>query len=182
MLPVSDGMIIVSLIGLKKCGKTTTAEALIAAFKNRGFMVGGVKFMPNSTLTLDVVGKDTWRHREAGADFVISLSKGEVGYIGNVSGRVGIEDALRLVPQGTEILICEGYNDPDPRIVKILLAKDPDSLQETLSVRGITEGFIAVSGIISTTEFHHPDLPVLDATSEEQLELLVDLILEMDEG
>lgn len=175
-------MIIVSLIGLKKCGKTTTAEALITAFKKRGFIVGGVKFMPNSTITLDVVGKDTWRHREAGADFVISLSRGEIGYIGNVSGRASIDDALRLVPQGTEILICEGYNDPDPRIVKVLLAKDPDSLEETLNVRDMSEGFIAVSGIISTTGFHHPDLPVLDATSSEQLELLVDLILEKGKG
>jgi molybdopterin-guanine dinucleotide biosynthesis protein B len=171
-------MLILTLIGLKKCGKTTTAEALIGEFRKRGYRVGSVKFMPNSTLTLDVEGKDTWRHREAGAEFVISLSRGEIGYIGDVEGRAQIEDALRLVPEETDILICEGYNTSDPRIMKIILARDPSSLKETIEVRGVAGDFLAVSGIISGTDFLHPDLPVLDATSPDQLKRLADLIIE----
>ncbi|MCK5038041.1 MAG: molybdopterin-guanine dinucleotide biosynthesis protein MobB, partial [Thermoplasmata archaeon] len=50
-------MIIVSLIGLKKCGKTTTAEALIKEFKSRGMKVGGVKWMVHSNFTIDTEGK-----------------------------------------------------------------------------------------------------------------------------
>ncbi len=170
-------MLIVSLIGLKKCGKTTTAEALIGEFRRRGFRVGAVKFMPNSTLTLDVEGKDTWRHRNAGAEFVISLSRGEIGYIGNVEGRATIDDALNIVPEGTDILVCEGYNTTDPGIIKIILARDPPSLEETMKVRGVKGDFLAVSGIISNTEFNHLDLPVLDATSPIQLKKLADLII-----
>ena len=64
-------MIIVSLIGLKKCGKTTTSEALISEFKSRGMKVGGVKWMVQASFTIDTEGKDTWRHQQAGADFTV---------------------------------------------------------------------------------------------------------------
>ena len=76
-----DAMIIVSLIGLKKTGKTTCIEALIKEFKSRGMKVGTVKSMVHSKFTIDTEGKDTWRHQEAGADFVVSLSKDEIAYI-----------------------------------------------------------------------------------------------------
>lgn len=170
-------MIIVSLIGLKKCGKTTTAENLIAEFRRRGLTVGSVKFMPNSTMTLDVEGKDTWRHREAGADFVISLSRSEIAFIRNKKGRSDIDDALELVPEGTDVLLCEGYNSSDPRIKKVLCAKDPSLLKETMKVRGVEDGFIAISGIISGTDHQHPGCRVLNSKDPEELSLLADLIL-----
>jgi molybdopterin-guanine dinucleotide biosynthesis protein B len=177
MFPVMGRMLVVTLIGLKKCGKTTTAEALISEFKRRGLSVGGVKFMPNSTMNLDIEGKDTWRHRKAGADFVISLSRGEIGFIGDIEGRASLDDAMRLVPEGTDILVCEGLNTDDPSVVKILLARDPGSIEETMAVRGIADGFTAISGIISSSGYSHPVLPVIDATDEKGVGELADLIL-----
>lgn len=170
-------MIIVALIGLKKCGKTTTAEALIREFRKRGFRVGGMKFMPNSTFTLDKGGKDTYRHRSAGAEFVISLSKGEIAYVGDVVGRADLSDALRMVPDGTEVLICEGLNEDHPGIQRILLARDPDLLEETMSIRGVKSGIIALSGIISNETSSHPKFPVFNCTTEEGVSGLVELIL-----
>jgi len=162
-------MIIVSLIGLKKCGKTATAEALIREFKRRGYRVGGVKSMPHSKFTIDVEGKDTWRQKEAGADFVISLSKGELAYIERKEKRgkkeerceelvrpeeevaepevcedveqwATLENALRLVPDDTDILICEGLTQNDPRILRVVLAKSLELLEETFRVRGVETG------------------------------------------
>ena len=170
-------MMIVSLIGLKKSGKTATAENLIREFGRRGLRVGSVKFMPNSRLTIDVKGKDTWRHRQAGADFVISLSKGEIAFIGKLEGRADIGNAIDLVPEGTDVLICEGYNSPDPGIIKILCARDEGQVEETIRIRGIREGFLAVSGIISSTGFQHPEYRVLDSTDPVQLSIMADLIL-----
>ena len=170
-------MIFVSLIGLKKCGKTTTAEALIREFKRRGMIVGGVKFMPNSTITLDMEGKDTWRHRKAGADFVISLSRGELGYIGDIKGRAALKDALRIVPEGTDILICEGLNQDDPNIIKVLVAKDLPSIEETYKVRGISKGFIALTGIISNEITEHPEYMIVNPTREDDISTLANMIM-----
>ncbi|MGA1821335.1 MAG: molybdopterin-guanine dinucleotide biosynthesis protein B [Thermoplasmatota archaeon] len=173
-------MIIVALIGLKKSGKTTTAEALIREFKRRGFIVGGIKFMPNSTFTLDKEGKDTYRHRSAGADFVISLSKGEIAYIGDIQGRARLSDALRMVPDTTEVLICEGLNEDHPDIQRVLIARDPDSLKETVGIRRIKDGIIAVSGIIANELSEHPEYPVFNCTKETGVSGLADLILDIE--
>lgn len=148
-------MIIVALIGLKKCGKTTTAEALIREFKHRGYRVGGVKYMPHATFTIDVKGKDTWRQKEAGADFVISLSREEVAYVeplGREGGernrseeesqRSALMNVLRLVPGDTDILICEGLTEDDPRILRVVLARSPELLRETFEVRGVRDSLV----------------------------------------
>ncbi len=206
-------MIIVSLIGLKKCGKTTTAEALIRQFKARGYKVGGLKSMRHSKFTIDVEGKDTWRHGEAGADFVISLSKGELAYIernnsvnkgkgeseeregeeGGAEGTNSLEEALRVVPHDTDILICEGLTDDDPRILRVVLARSPELLEDTFEVRGLNrtgEGdvgrgmkIIALSGIMANEIGKgeritgYPDYPVFNCTTEEGTCGLADLIL-----
>ena len=174
-------MIIVALIGLKKCGKTTTAEALIREFKDRGYRVGGIKCMPNSTITLDTEGKDTYRHRSAGADFVISLSKGEIAFIGDTGGRASIRDALGLIPEGTEVLICEGLTEEYPGIHRILLARDLDLLEETMKVRGVGDGILALSGLLSNQKKDHPIYPVFNCTEREGVSGLVDLIIKKDQ-
>ena len=98
-------MIIVSLIGLKKSGKTTCVEALVREFKGRGMKVGAVKSMVHSRFTVDTEGKDTWRHQRAGADFVISLSKDEMAYIERRPARSRLDEFLRFVPSDTDVLV-----------------------------------------------------------------------------
>ncbi len=170
-------MIIVSLIGLKKCGKTTTPEALIRQFKKRGFKVGAVKCMPHSKFTIDCRGKDTFRHKQAGADFVISLSDGEIGYIEKLSGRAKLADALRLIPHDTEILICEGLVKDEPNVLKVVLAKRIEMLEETFKIRGVRNNIIALSGIMANEIENHPDYPVFNCVNQVGASVLADLIL-----
>jgi molybdopterin-guanine dinucleotide biosynthesis protein B len=174
-------MIIVSLIGLKKSGKTTTAEALIKEFKSRGYKVGGLKFMILSKFTVDTEGKDTWRHKEAGADFVISLSEDELAYIERREVHASLDDAVSHVPKDTDILICEGLTEDRPGIIKVVIAKETRMLKDTFEVRGIKDGVIALSGIMANEEHHHPDYPVFNCNLQEEASQLADLILQESE-
>jgi molybdopterin-guanine dinucleotide biosynthesis protein MobB len=171
-------MIVVSLVGLKKCGKTTVAEALIREFKSRGYKVGGVKVMHHASMTIDTEAKDTWRQKEAGADLVVSLSKSELGYIERLEKPASLVDALRIIPEDTDILICEGLTDTAPEILRIVLAERPELLPETFEVRGHGENVIALSGIMANETRVHPDYPVFNCTEEEDTGRLADLILE----
>ncbi|MDO9537722.1 MAG: molybdopterin-guanine dinucleotide biosynthesis protein B [Thermoplasmata archaeon] len=171
-------MIIVSLIGLKKSGKTTCVEALVREFKARGKKVGTVKSMVSSKFTIDTEGKDTWRHQEAGADFVISLSKDEIAYIEKRPGRSLLDEFLRFIPEDTEILICEGLEDTDQRIIRILVAKSTNFLAETFDVRGAQENVVALTGIIANETKKHDKYPIFDCTQLDDARALADLILE----
>ena len=171
-------MIIVSLIGLKKCGKTTCVSALVREFKSRGMKTGTVKSMVQSKFTIDTEGKDTWRHQDAGADFVISLAKDELAYIEKRQSRSRLNEFMQYVPEDTDILICEGLEDPDPRIIRIILAKSPELLAETFEVRGLQKNVIALTGIMANETKSHNHYPVFNCTEPEGVKALVDLIME----
>ncbi|MFO7618104.1 MAG: molybdopterin-guanine dinucleotide biosynthesis protein B [Thermoplasmata archaeon] len=170
-------MIIVSLIGLKKTGKTTCIEALVKEFKSRGMKVGTVKSMVHSKFTIDTEGKDTCRHQLAGADFVVSISKNEVAYIEKRPGRSRLDDFMRFIPGDTDILLCEGLEDMDHRIIRILVAKSTDFLAETFQVRGAQENVIALTGIIANETKDNDDYPVFNCTWPDEVKELADLIL-----
>jgi molybdopterin-guanine dinucleotide biosynthesis protein B len=174
-------MIIISLIGLKKSGKTTTAEALIREFKSRGYKVGGVKFMNLSKFTVDTEGKDTWRHKEAGADFVVSLSEDEMAFIERREEHASLDNALEHIPKDTDILVCEGLTEDRPGIIRIVIAKDSGLLNDTFEVRGIKEGVIALSGILANKISQHPNYPVFNCNLPEETSQLADLILRESE-
>ncbi len=59
-------MKLLTFVGQKNTGKTTIITRFITWLNSEGYKVGSVKFSPHSH-ALDVVGKDSYRHRKAGA-------------------------------------------------------------------------------------------------------------------
>ena len=65
---------ILSVVGRSNSGKTTLLEKLIRELARRGRHVGTIKHHFHGPVTVDVPGKDSWRHREAGARAVALVS------------------------------------------------------------------------------------------------------------
>jgi molybdopterin-guanine dinucleotide biosynthesis protein MobB len=65
---------IVAIVGHQGSGKTTLIEKLIPALKARGLTVSTIKHTHHHHVELDVPGKDSHRHRVAGASEVIVAS------------------------------------------------------------------------------------------------------------
>lgn len=63
----------VHIVGRKNSGKTTLVVELIGELSSRGLRVGSIKHTHHRH-ELDVPGKDSFRHREAGASPVVILS------------------------------------------------------------------------------------------------------------
>jgi len=64
---------VIAIIGKKNCGKTTLIEKLIPEFIDLGYRVGTIKHH-HGTMSMDQPGKDTWRHKQAGAHAVVLSS------------------------------------------------------------------------------------------------------------
>jgi len=168
--------LVISVLGLKKSGKTTVVESLVKELKSRGYSVGTVKSMVHSTFSIDVEGKDTWRHKQAGADFVISLSEVESVFIQRTSSRLDLEGIMDMVPECTDILVCEGLEDGSKGIKKVVCIKDPTMLEETWKVRHIKEGVVAISGIIANDPPADMGWPVVNCLDRDQLAGLVEML------
>jgi len=66
-------MKVAGFAGFSGSGKTTLVEQLIPALRFRGYRVAVIKHA-HHTFDIDRPGKDTWRHREAGAVEIVAAS------------------------------------------------------------------------------------------------------------
>jgi molybdopterin-guanine dinucleotide biosynthesis adapter protein len=64
---------VIGIAGYKKSGKTTLVERLVREFTDRGLVVGSVKHAHHA-FDIDHKGRDSWRHRAAGAREVAIVS------------------------------------------------------------------------------------------------------------
>jgi molybdopterin-guanine dinucleotide biosynthesis protein MobB len=176
---------IVTVTGLKKSGKTTVVEALIAELRQRGLRVGSIKSMQHGTLALEPEATDTRRHLEAGAEAVVALTATETAVFARAAPLRSIEDALALLPRGLDLVICEGLLAGfEPRAV-VLCLRAAEDFEEALRVRGIDRrAVLAVSGVAAGSKAaaaaagQAPDaIPVLDALDPEERRRLADRVL-----
>ena len=110
-------MKIYGIIGYKNAGKTTLVERLVAEISGRGFSVSTVKHAHHA-FDLDQPGKDTFRHRQAGARQVM-LSTGTRWVL--MTELRGVEEPeladllARMDP--VDLILIEGYKrDRHPKI------------------------------------------------------------------
>ncbi|RTZ96154.1 MAG: molybdopterin-guanine dinucleotide biosynthesis protein B [Deltaproteobacteria bacterium] len=105
---------IVSIVGKSKSGKTTLVEKLIPELKRRGYRIGTIKHAHHG-FTLDQKGKDSARHRAAGADAVIVSSPHTLAMVRNQSEE-SIE-SLAIFLNDMDLVIVEGFKGMDqPKI------------------------------------------------------------------
>jgi molybdopterin-guanine dinucleotide biosynthesis protein B len=105
---------IVSIVGRSESGKTTLIEKLIPELKSRGLRVGTIKHTHHD-IEFDQAGKDSDRHRAAGAETVILASAGRIAMMKN-GGSARLEDLIRYFDD-VDLLITEGFKRaPSPKI------------------------------------------------------------------
>lgn len=97
---------IITVIGKSNSGKTTLIERLIPEIRGRGYRVGTIKHARHR-LDIDKKGKDSWRHRKAGADMVLVASPDEIVMIKDE--RNSSLDNLVKYFDDMDIVIAEGY-------------------------------------------------------------------------
>ncbi len=106
---------LVSVVGKSDAGKTTLLEKLIPELKRRGYRVATVKHDAHS-FEIDQPGKDTWRHRQAGADVVVISSKDKMAIIRRVDEEMSLLQIADMIT-GVDIILTEGFKrGPAPKI------------------------------------------------------------------
>lgn len=105
------------VVGWKNAGKTGLMERLVAEITARGISVSTVKHAHHS-FDVDHPGKDSHRHRVAGANEVLLASRQRVALMQELRGadEPRLDDLLaRLSP--VDLVLVEGYKrDAHPKI------------------------------------------------------------------
>ena len=105
------------VVGWKNAGKTGLMERLVSEISGRGISVSTVKHA-HHTFDVDHEGKDSYRHRQAGATEVLLASRNRFALMHELrgEGEPVLNDLLpRLAP--VDLVLIEGYKrDAHPKV------------------------------------------------------------------
>jgi molybdopterin-guanine dinucleotide biosynthesis protein MobB len=103
--------------GWKNAGKTGLMERLVAEITRRGFSVSTIKHAHHAT-DVDHPGRDSYRHREAGAGQVLVASPLRWALMTELRGSVEPPlDALLNQLDPVDLILIEGYKSaPHPKV------------------------------------------------------------------
>jgi molybdopterin-guanine dinucleotide biosynthesis protein MobB len=175
---------VISIVGRSESGKTRLIDRLVPELRKRGYRVGVVKHAQEIEV---IPGKDDSRHLEAGAELSVVVSDHELLARKCVREGSGLEEALRLIGDGVDIILCEGFkqsgnpkievrrpgNGPPLEGLSGLVAVVSDSPGDT-GVRHFTLDAIAgIAGFIENSYIKaHPENLVL-YVNEKQIPLTI---------
>jgi len=100
---------IIGVAGFKNAGKTTLVEKLVIDLTSCGLRISTVKHAHHS-FDIDHEGRDSFRHRKAGATQVAVVSSGRWAIIHELRNEAepSLEDILRKL-EPCDLVIVEGY-------------------------------------------------------------------------
>ncbi len=172
---------IVSIVGKSDSGKTTLIEKIVPELVRRGYRVTTVKHDLHG-FEIDREGKDSWRHKRAGAHGVIISSPRKVALIRDVDKDMSLEELRDSFGEDADLILSEGFKrDVQPKIEVFrkeehdeLLCTKEDNLVAIVSNRPFDVGVPCldiddVKGIVDLIESKF-----LKGDREEEISLRVD--------
>ncbi len=146
--------VVISVVGSKGSGKTTTTEVLTRELTKRGYKIAVVKHIPEPGFTIDTVGKDTWRFAQSGAKTIISVASNEIATIEKVKAKnFPLKEILQKC-KGHDIVFLEGFRKfvtGKKGIHKIVVVR---SAKEALEAAKNFEPILAFTGPCSTEKLN----------------------------
>lgn len=114
----------VAFVGRQNSGKTTLLEKVIAKLTDQGLAVGTLKHHGHPNFQIDVPGKDSYRHRAAGARATAVLSSKRLAFTCDTDREISCFEALELMPN-YDLILVEGFRGVGLPTIELLRAENP---------------------------------------------------------
>lgn len=112
---IRQAPMVICVVGFSGSGKTTATVGLVAEFTRRGLRVATIKHDVHG-FEMDRPGKDSWRHKRAGAAAAIVTSPSKIGMVMDADHDHHPLELLPLLPP-MDIVVAEGFKRADlPKI------------------------------------------------------------------
>jgi len=113
-------MKVVGLAGCSGSGKTTLIEGLIPVLRSQGLRISVLKHAHHG-LEVDQPGKDTWRHREAGAYEVLAASPERLVLQRTFEqpGERAVHLLISALHPGVDWVLVEGWRDSNLHKIEV---------------------------------------------------------------
>jgi molybdopterin-guanine dinucleotide biosynthesis protein MobB len=99
----------IAFVGRSKTGKTTLIEKIIGILTSQGIRVATIKHHHKGDFDIDHVGKDTYRHKQAGAKMTMIVSPGKLAMVEDLDADPSLDDVLTRFVKDVDLVIIEGF-------------------------------------------------------------------------
>ncbi len=175
-------MKVVGFAAYSGAGKTTLVEQVVALLKGRGLRVSVIKHAHHE-FDIDRPGKDSWRHRQAGAYEVLIASSRRLALMRELDqpGAWQLEDLLDQLDPSVDWVLVEGFKQgalpkievwraeasgesprpvlyPQDACIRAIATDDPDRLPEPtlLPVLDLNDAAAVVAFLVdNSSDFNH---------------------------
>jgi len=148
---------ILCFVGRSNSGKTTLIERLIQTLTQSGYRIAAIKHAGHG-FDLDTEGKDSWRHKRAGASTVIVKSKTSLALFADTDDSVPLTDLRDQYVRNVDLILAEGWKNEHYQ--KIVVVRDHFGEIEITN-----DGLLAVISRdpvdVSVPVLHPDDIPAL---------------------
>ena len=160
---------VVSFVGKSGSGKTTLIEKIIPELTREGWRVATIKHSHRG-FDIDREGKDSWRHRKAGARMTVMSSPEQIASIETPERDLGIGELRDRYIHDVDIILTEGFKgNPCPKIEVFRATLNRDMLCSR------KDNLIAVA----SDEQMNIDVPFINIDDAEGIaQLIIDLFLD----
>ena len=155
-------MNVIGFAGFSGSGKTTLVEQIIPVLRQRGQRVSVVKHA-HHRFDIDHPGKDTWRHRTAGAFEVVAASDQRLALMREFEQptELSVHQLLAELYQGVDWVLVEGFKDCD--LPKIEIWRGPTAEYTARPACYAVDDFIVAIATDAAAQLPtSTQLPVLD--------------------
>lgn len=155
-------MKVIAFAGYSGAGKTTLVERLIPELKRHGLRVSVVKHAHHK-FDIDHPGKDTYRHREAGAFEVVVASDRRLALMREFErpAELKVHHLIAELYDGVDWVLVEGFKHSDLHKIEVMRTIEPG--QAARAVLYPDDPFICAIATDSAANLPEPTgLPVFD--------------------
>src|SRR5215813_14782929 len=172
-----NAMKVIGLAGWSGAGKTTLLARAIPHLRGSGLRVSVIKHA-HHTFDVDVPGKDSWLHRQAGAEEVLVSSGSRWALMHELRGarEPRLPELLKKMSR-VDLVVVEGYKNEPHRKVEVYRADNgkPFLFPDDAGIVGIVSD-VAVETALPTA--HLDDIPAV-ATMMRRLAISIEEITAM---
>jgi len=147
---------ILSLVGYSNSGKTTLMEKLVAGLTEQGLRIATIKHSHHQP-EMDTPGKDSWRHKQAGASTSLLVGPERMLMVSDVDEALNPQLLASRMFGDYDLVLVEGYASvPGPKIEVV-------RADRSHALRCPTDELIAVASDIADLKVSVPLLDLNDA-------------------
>ncbi|MBP1732888.1 MAG: molybdopterin guanine dinucleotide biosynthesis accessory protein MobB, partial [Deltaproteobacteria bacterium] len=166
---------VISFVGRSNTGKTTLLEKVIPLLRSRGLRVGTVKHHAGE-FEIDREGKDSYRHKKAGATATMITSPTKVALVEDISRELTLSEVIERYMHEVDLVITEGYKrERMPKVELYVHGRGaPPLATEDPDIIAIATDGPAIAADAPVDELIDVHVPVF---SRDEPEPIVDLIV-----